>query len=419
MFFGSSQKVKNLHPVTEEFESSEYFGPLEPEDTEWATINSNFVAETQTFYSVLEDGQCLSVQVVHSHVGFWYPQIQFNFMLYTPSTGKKLWKSISANNFSSPPSFSTNKYDRRSCSADQFSILHEQLPNQDECYRINAKIDNEVQIVINFIRPASCSGFKLGNGPNGGFTSLGNDKSSNKRDGYVVHRFWPRVRTEGQVIVRGKLVDAIGHGTFIHAIQGMRANLIARAWNFALFQSNQHGGVASILMEFESTEGYGAATRTEGGGGVKVTIGALVAGDKLLSVTGSTTYPGQMPQGLTAAEHRNTLKDPETSYIVPSEVRYVWGGTAIENKKAIRGEMLVNYKEKDDVSRGLIEKVDFLAHIPYVVRKAVHVFAKTKPYIYQYLNPTELQLDLPEGVAESTKLTVQGTAFTEQSFISP
>lgn len=69
MFFGSSQKVKNLHPVTEEFESSEYFGPLEPEDTEWAMINSNFVAETQTFYSVLEDGQCLSVQVVHSHVG--------------------------------------------------------------------------------------------------------------------------------------------------------------------------------------------------------------------------------------------------------------------------------------------------------------------------------------------------------------
>ena len=163
------------------------------------------------------------------------------------------------------------------------------------------------------------------------------------------------------------------------------AQLIARTWNFALFQSDEHGGVASILMEFESTEGYGAATRTEGGGGVKVTIGALVANDKLLSVTGSTTYPGQMPQGLTAAEHRNTLKDAETSYVVPSEVRYVWGGTAIENNKAIRGEMLVKYKnEKDsDVARGLIEKVDFLAHIPYVVRKAVHVFAKTKPYIYQ------------------------------------
>ena len=41
-------------------------------------------------------------------------------------------------------------------------------------------------------------------------------------------------------------------------------------------------------MEFETTDGYGLATRTEGGGGVKVTIGALVAGDKL-SVTGSTT----------------------------------------------------------------------------------------------------------------------------------
>ena len=146
-------------------------------------------------------------------------------MLYTPATGKKLWKSISASNFTTPPNVAGNKYDRRSCSADQFSILHEQLPNGDECYRINAKIDSEVQIIINFIRPASCAGFKLGNGPQGGYTSLGNDKSANKRDGYVVHRFWPRVRTEGQVIVNGKLVDAIGHGAFIHAIQGMRANV--------------------------------------------------------------------------------------------------------------------------------------------------------------------------------------------------
>ncbi|TIC09764.1 FAD/NAD(P)-binding domain-containing protein [Wallemia mellicola] len=409
--FGSAEKVKNLHPVTEEFESSQYFGPLTPKDTEWATINSNFVAETQTFYSILEDGQCLSVQVVHSHVGFWYPQIQFNFMLYNPTTANKLWKSISVNNFSTPAKVPGKSYDRRSCSADQFTILHESLPNGDESYRINAKIDNEVQIIINFIRPASCAGFKLGDGPEGGYTSYGNDKSSNKRDGYVVHRFWPRVRTEGQVIIKGKLVDAVGHGAFIHAIQGMRANLVARSWNFALFQSDQHGGVSSLLMEFETTDGYGLATRTEGGGGVKVTIGALVAGDKLLSVTGSTTYPGQMPQGLTAAEYRNTIKDQETAYIVPSEVRYVWGGAAIENNKAIRAEMLVNYKnEKEEgVNRGLVEKVDFLAHIPYVVRKAVHVFAKTKPYIYQYLNPSELQLDLPEGVAEATKLTVQAS----------
>ena len=146
-------------------------------------------------------------------------------MLYNPTTANKLWKSISVNNFSTPAKVPGKSYDRRSCSADQFTILHESLPNGDESYRINAKIDNEVQIIINFIRPASCAGFKLGDGPEGGYTSYGNDKSSNKRDGYVVHRFWPRVRTEGQVIIKGKLVDAVGHGAFIHAIQGMRANV--------------------------------------------------------------------------------------------------------------------------------------------------------------------------------------------------
>ena len=173
-------------------------------------------------------------------------------------------------------------------------------------------------------------------------------------------------------------------------------------------------------MEFVTTDGYGLASRVEGGGGVKVTIGAVVAGNKLIAVTGSTTYPGQMPQGLTAAEHRNPIKDADTSYVVPSEVRYVWGGPAIENSKAIRGEMLVNYKnDNNDITRGLIEKVDVLANIPYVVRKAVHVFAKTKPYVYQYMNPATLSLDLPEGVTQSTKLTVNGTSFTEQSFVSP
>ena len=74
-------------------------------------------------------------------------------------------------------------------------------------------------------------------------------------------------------------------------------------------------------MEFETTDGYGLASRVEGGGGVKVTIGAVVAGNKLIAVTGSTTYPGQMPQGLTSAEHRNPIKDADTSYVVPSEVR--------------------------------------------------------------------------------------------------
>lgn len=226
--FGNNQKVKNLHPITEEFEPNDYFGKLTQKDLEWSTINSNFVTETQTFYSILNNGQCLSVQVIHSHVGFWNPQIQFNLMLYTPSNGKKLWKSIGVSNFSTPPNVNSNsnqKYDRRSCSSDQFSILFEQLPNKDEVYKISSKIDDEVQIIINFIRPSSCEGFKLGNGPNGGFTSFGNDKSSSKRDGFVVHRFWPRVRTEGQVIVNGVLVDAIGHGAFIHAIQGMRPNV--------------------------------------------------------------------------------------------------------------------------------------------------------------------------------------------------
>lgn len=37
-----------------------------------------------------------------------------------------------------------------------------------------------------------------------------------------------------------------------------------------------------------------------------------------------------------------------------------------------------NYKAK-----GLVERVDVLAEIPYLVKKVVNVVAGTKPYIYQ------------------------------------
>ena len=42
---------------------------------------------------------------------------------------------------------------------------------------------------------------------------------------------------------------------------------------------------------------------------------------------------------------------------------------------------------------GLIEKVDVLAEIPYVIRKALAAVTGTKPYIYQVSHPSsELQV---------------------------
>ncbi len=46
-------------------------------------------------------------------------------------------------------------------------------------------------------------------------------------------------------------------------------------------------------------------------------------------------------------------------------------------------------------THGLVDKVDVLAEIPYMVRKLVNYVAGTKPYIYQTLNGATLALTLP------------------------
>ncbi|KAI3478599.1 hypothetical protein L1887_59444 [Cichorium endivia] len=72
-------------------------------------------------------------------------------------------------------------------------------------------------------------------------------------------------------------------------------------------------------------------------------------------------------------------------------------------------------------THGLVDKVDVLAEIPYMVRKLVNYVAGTKPYIYQTLNPATLTLTLPEqyaGAGKGESTSIKGTLFEEHTFIS-
>lgn len=61
-------KAPNFHSVTTNLSEGSLFGELEPKDTEWLCAGG-FVTETQTFYTVTEDGQFLNCQIIHSSVG--------------------------------------------------------------------------------------------------------------------------------------------------------------------------------------------------------------------------------------------------------------------------------------------------------------------------------------------------------------
>ncbi|KAL0573686.1 putative cell survival pathways protein [Marasmius crinis-equi] len=401
----------NFHPVSSRFKDGEVFGELAPKDTEMLCQSSGFVTETQIFYTIASDGTSIMCQLIHSSTGMWYPTIQCVCKIHNPNTKETTWKSVNVNNFVCPPS----GLDKRSTKADEFSITYKSTPGSDypESYTVRANPTPDLQITMDVSRPADIPGYKVGKGDQGGYSYFGPDPKN--AEGYVIHRFWPRYKASGHIVQNGKAISFEGPGMFVHAIQGMRPNLVAASWNFAHFQSNDLGGVSAIQMEFTTTDAYGL--KGAGSGGVSVSVGSLVVRGKLVAVTTDAKGPN-VPAGdesrlKSKVTHLNAIHDADTGYKKPSEILFEWAGPSIlpETPGTYRGSLRVDVAE----DKGLIEKVDILAEIPYVLKMAVNYVAGTKPYIYQWINPATLSLTEP---GSDTPLDVKGTVYSEATFIS-
>ncbi|KAH7884761.1 oxidative stress survival, Svf1-like protein [Phlebopus sp. FC_14] len=407
-------KAPNFHPISER---SDLFGQLEPEDLQW-TCGRGFATETQTFYHFLEDETMLMCQVIHSSIGLLYPTIQFTCKIYNPNTSETIWRSVKVSNFvTAPPGL-----DKRSCKADEFSITCRPSsdPSHPEMYVIDARLP-DLHVILNVSRPASVPGFKIGNGPKGGFSYFGHDVQN--PDGYVVHRFWPRTIASGHIIHKGRAIPAKGIGMLVHAIQGMRPNLVASRWNFANFQSTAHGGVSAIQMEFTTLDTHGR--RGAGSGGVTVNIGSLMLGGKLAVVTAETRWPDEKQAVdatvMSRAVHLNAVHDPDTGHDKPCALEFRWAGASIldDSPGTITASLTVDVGTLD-APKGLVEKVDVLAEIPYVIKTVVNYVAGTKPYIYQWQNKAKLAVRGAEALipGSSEGLEIEGVVFNEATFVS-
>lgn len=313
----------------------------------------------------------------------WYPTIQFAFKLYNPNTKETVWRSVNVANFVTPPP----GLDKRSSKSDQFTITYNSKPSADgtdasEVFTIFAHPSDDVQISIDITRIAP--GWKIGNGPKSGTSYYGHDIE--KPDGFLSHAFWPRTQCSGTIIYKGKAIEANGPGMYVHAIMGMRPNLIASRWNFANFQSEEHGGVSAIQMELTTLDAYGP--KGAGSGGVKVNFGSLVVDGKLVCVTAETKFADQeYPEDseyVSRAFHYDTIVDADTSYAQPTELEFAWGGPLLSSE--VSGKISANLTVEvgpPDEPKGLVEKVDVLAEIPAMVKAVISYVAGTKPYVYQ------------------------------------
>ncbi|KAK1924293.1 oxidative stress survival, Svf1-like protein [Papiliotrema laurentii] len=412
--------VQNFYPITT---YAKGYGSLTDKDTEWTCAsNRGFQTETKTWYSVLEDGSLLLMQVIWSYVGvFVIPATaQFTFKHYNPKTKKATWKSVNGSNF---------KANGHGCKCDQFEVKHEGSANGTETYTITGALDKNVQLNVTLTRPADAPGFKFGEGPDGGFSTFGKSREDGKRDGLVVHRFHPIVHSSGSVILDGQVVDAKGDGMFVHAIQGMRPDSIASRWNFAFFTSgggkeeSKLGAVRAIQMEFETTDAYGPTGPKSGR--TKVNIGTVYTTAKSpvpflavgqTSVNSSATFTDGVDKASTdisSAKHISPVHDSETGYDAPSGIEFKWSGDRRDGEGRLTATLTVDKLGATQGEGGLIEKVDVLQEIPYVIRKALAAVTGTKPYIYQYHNAATLQVEV-----DGETIPVHGWLFNEASFVS-
>jgi hypothetical protein len=173
---------------------------------------------------------------------------------------------------------------------------------------------------------------------------------------------------------------------FVHAIQGMRPNLVASRWNFAHFQSPAHGGVSAIYMDFTTTNAYGR--KGAGSGKVCVSVGGLVIGGKLAAVTAETKWPDEAQPEKADVVSRgwyvDEVHDRDTGYPQPTGLEYRWVAPSVvpDAPGSVEATLTVDVGSPSE-PKGLIEKIDILAEIPTVVKAVVSYVAGMKPYMYQ------------------------------------
>ncbi|CAG8443928.1 10861_t:CDS:2 [Ambispora leptoticha] len=335
------------------------YSDVSPKDLEW-TLASGSSTETQTFYLSTNEGHFAFVQMVYSNIGVWSSTIQFTARFF--GAGINTFKSVNMSNFKLSE-------DRRSATADNMEIKL-----NDDCNKYDVTLNHKSELTVQFGLERVDRGFKIGEGK----TYFGEDQKS----GFVEHKFWPKCKVTGHIVVDGRAFDISGTGLFVHAIQGMKPHLIATRWNFLNFQAPD---ASLCMMEFETTPQYGST---------KVNQGSLLVNDKLVGVSVENS-----------AEFLETELDSQTGYHVPNVILYKWKGKTLDTKEPFQASINIR-------PQTLMDKIDVLNEVPYFLRKIVQAFV-AKPYIYQWFNDATVEITIGDN-----KFTSTGKLFNEATFIS-
>lgn len=126
-------------------------------------------------------------------------------------------------------------------------------------------------------------------------------------------------------------------------------------------------------------------------GRTKVNIGAvysstvpnpLIVVGQTHTPAGSESYPA-LNDDVSSATHSSPVHDKFTGYNAPGAIEFRWEGKRVDGKGKASAKISVDKLGAELGEGGLIEKVDVLAEIPYIIRKGLAAVTGTKPYIFQ------------------------------------
>lgn len=351
-----------IHPITDSIsDKAKCYRETTIEDFGWKVPTSTNV-ETQTFYfTCLKTGYVGFAQVIHSNLMGVHTTAQFTFRMYNFNGNHEddVWTSTKLEEFRCEGS---NFY------ANGLSI---ELDEDNKLYTVKSTVNE--QSVVDLTMVKLVPGVIFGDN---GFTYYGDDLANPW--GSMRHLFWPRCTVKGTVKSGTKVFEIEGYTMFVMALQGMKPQHAAKAWNFLNFQSETY---AAVQMEFTTPRSYAST---------KVNIAILATNDKILSCSINNSIVHEQ------------AKVDEVGWPVPKAITFNFDGVDADNKPVVG-------KVSGDLTN-LVERVDVLAEIPQFIKNIASGVSGTNPYIYQYCNNLEITID------ESDKET--GIAFSEATFIS-
>ncbi|KAJ3254860.1 putative cell survival pathways protein [Boothiomyces macroporosus] len=308
-------------------------------------------ADGPTFYLTTDSGYYILIQMIYSSMNSWSHSIQIACRIHGPNGYKKTkTESKGASDFKMSS-------DKLSADCKPMSVKYIEVSFDDG------------DIVMNF-QVVSLGTVRIGSGKH----LFG--KSEDK--GYVKSAHIPKAIATGTLKVDGKTIDLKGHGCINFVTQHLPQN-VAR-WNFANLQNETDAVVLYQASMFKGSEKK------------QISQGFVVLDSKIVGIT---------TENKTVFHH--TEFDKFSNYQIPTSLTHEWSGKTLDGKDL---KVVMNLSLK-----GMIDKVDVLSELPYLVRKFIQTFI-TAPFVYQWLE--DVTVDVYVG---GEKREIKGRVFHENAFM--